>query len=240
MNEHYDNILCPLGCNNIQSGTEIPVTVRNTTGNRDFQLDNTGGVITGTVTRANGGAPSKTLPSPRLHGSVPSSSPAPPHQRQRRLPPRRPYPRHLLVVHVEHLEWVNEIFNDIPCVGTGCNNNAAASLGTPIAVGRGATVSNQNFALVDGAFISGVVRDSVTATPIAGQTVELSMQSGAGGTFVTSRQSGADGYFSFAGLTAGTYFLNTSGQNGYQNEIYNNISCGPSVCSNFGSATPIP
>ena len=57
MNELYDNILCPLGCNNIQSGTEIPVTVRNTTGNRDFQLDDTGGVITGTVTRANGGAP---------------------------------------------------------------------------------------------------------------------------------------------------------------------------------------
>ena len=46
------------------------------------------------------------------------------------------------------------------------------------------------------------------------KTVELSMQSGSGGTFVTSRQSGNDGYFSFAGLPAGTYFLNTSGKTG--------------------------
>src|SRR5690606_34425464 len=122
--------------------------------------------------------------------------------------------------------WVNEIFNDIPCVGVGCNNTAAATLGTPIAVARGATVANQNFALVDGGFLTGVVRDSVTATPIAGQTVELTMQSGAGVTFVTSRQSGSDGYFSFGGLTTGTYFLNTAGKTGHQNEIYNNIPCG--------------
>ena len=135
---------------------------------------------------------------------------------------------------------MNEIFNDIPCVGVGYNTTAAATLGAPIAVGRAATVSNQNFALVDGAFISGVVRDSVSLTPIAGQTVELSMQSGSGGTFVTSRQSGNDGYFSFAGLTAGTYFLNTSGKTGHQNEIYNNIPCGASACTNFGSAAPIP
>jgi hypothetical protein len=136
--------------------------------------------------------------------------------------------------------FVNEIFNDIPCVGTGCNNTAAATLGAPIVVARGATVANQNFGLVDGGFISGVVRDSVSATPIAGQTVELSMQVGSGGTFVTSRVSGSDGYFSFAGLTTGTYFLNTSGRSGYRNEIYDNIPCAGPTCSNFGSATPIP
>jgi hypothetical protein len=241
MNEVYDNILCPLGCNNILSGTEIPVTVRNTTGGRDFQLDNTGGVITGTVTRANGGAPIQNVTVTavtRVGTSLFTRNATTNASGVYRLAGLTPGTYWLYTSNTS--TWVNEIFNDIPCVGTGCNNSAAASLGTPIAVGRGATVSNQNFALVDGGFVSGVVRDSVSGLPIAGQTVELSMQSGAGGTFVTSRQSGADGYFSFGGLTAGTYFLNTAGQNGYQNEIFNNIPCGPSVCSNFGSATPIP
>ena len=198
----------------------IPVTVRNTTGNRDFQLDNLSGVIAGTVTRANGRRHPERLASLRLHGSAPASSPGPPTPTpaaSTASPVLPPAPTGLYTSNTS--SWVNEIFNDIPCVGGGCNDTAAAALGTPIAVGRGATVSNQNFALVDGAFISGVVRDSVSLTPIAGQTVQLSMQSGSGATFVTSRQSGNDGYFSFAGLTAGTYSLNTSGQNGYQNEL---------------------
>jgi len=240
MNELYDNILCPLGCNNVQSGTEIPVTVRNTTGGRDFQLDNTGGVITGTVTRANGGAPIQNVTVTavtRVGTSLFTRNATTNASGVYRLAGLTPGTYWLYTSNTS--TWVNEIFNDIPCVGVGCNNTAAATLGTPIAVSRGATVSNQNFALVDGAFISGVVRNSVTTTPIAGQTVELSMQNGSGATFVTSRSTDATGYFSFAGLTAGTYFLNTSGQNGYQNEIYNNIPCGPSVCTNVGSATPI-
>jgi len=240
MNELYDNILCPLGCNNLQSGTEIPVTVRNTSGDRDFQLDNTGGVITGTVTRATNGTP---IPSvtviavTRIGTGLFTRTATTNASGVYRLAGLTPGTYWLYTSNTS--TWVNEIFNDIPCVGTGCNNTAAAAVGTPIAVGRGAMVSNQNFALVDGAFISGVVRDSVSLTPIAGQTVELSMQSGTGGTFVTSRQSGNDGYFSFGGLTAGAYFLNTSGRTGHQNEIYNNIPCGAGACTNFGSATPI-
>jgi len=242
LNEVYDNILCPLGCNNIQSGTEIPVTVGNTTGNRNFQLDSTGGVITGTVTRANGGTgiqgvtvTAVTRVGANLFTRTANTSASGVY----RLAGLTPGTYWLYTSNTG--TWVNEIFNDIPCVGGGCNNTAAATLGTPIAVARGATVANQNFALVDGAFITGVVRDSVTLTPIAGQTVELSMQSGSGSTFVASRQSGNDGYFSFGGasLTAGTYFLNTSGKTGHQNEIYNNIPCGPGGCVNFGSATPI-
>ncbi len=242
MNELYDNILCPLGCNNIQSGTEIPVTVRNTTANRDFQLDNTGGVITGTVTRATNGTGIQSVTVTavtRVGASLFTRSATTNASGVYRLAGLTPGTYWLYTSNTG--TWVNEIFNDIPCVGGGCNNTAAATLGTPIAVARGATVANQNFALVDGAFITGVVRDSVTLTPIAGQTVELSMQSGSGSTFVASRQSGNDGYFSFGGasLTAGTYFLNTSGKTGHQNEIYNNIPCGPGGCVNFGSATPI-
>ena len=241
MNELYDNILCPLGCNNIPSGTEIPVTVRNTSGDRDFQLDNTGGVITGTVTRATNGAPIQSvsvIAVTRVGTGLFTRTATTNASGVYRLAGLTPGTYWLYTSNTS--SWVNEIFNDIPCVGTGCNNTAAATLGTPILVARGATVASQNFALVDGAFISGVVRDSVSLTPIAGQTVELSMQSGTGGTFVTSRQSGNDGYFSFGGLTAGTYFLNTSGRTGHQNEIYNNIPCGASACTNFGSATPIP
>ncbi|MGE3885018.1 MAG: carboxypeptidase regulatory-like domain-containing protein [Vicinamibacterales bacterium] len=241
LNELYDNILCPLGCNNIQSGTEIPVTVRNTSGNRDFQLDNNGGVITGTVTRADGGAPIQNVTVTavtRVGSSFFTRTANTNASGVYRLAGLTASTYWLYTSNTS--TWVNEIFNDIPCVGVGCNNTAAATLGTPIAVARGATVANQNFALVDGGFLTGVVRDSVTATPIAGQTVELTMQSGAGVTFVTSRQSGSDGYFSFGGLTTGTYFLNTAGKTGHQNEIYNNIPCGPSACSNFAAATPIP
>ena len=241
LNELYDNILCPLGCNNIQSGTEIPVTVGNTTGDRNFQLDSTGGVITGTVTRATNGTGIQGVTVTavtRVGASLFTRTANTAASGVYRLAGLTPGTYWLYTSNTS--TWVNEIFNDIPCVGGGCNNTAAAALGTPIAVGRGTTVANQNFALVDGGFLTGTVRDSVTATPIAGQTVEVSMQSGSGGTFITSRVTDATGYFSFGGLTTGTYFLNTAGKTGHQNEIYNNIPCGPSACTNFGSATPIP
>ncbi len=240
MNELYDNILCPLGCNNIQSGTEIPVTVRQTTDNRDFALD-TGGAITGTVTRASNGAALQNVTVvavTRIGTSFLTRTATTNSSGAYRLAGLTAGTYWLYTSNAGL--YLNEIFNDVPCVGGVCSNTAAATLGTPIAVAGGATVANQNFALAEGGFISGEVRDSVSAAPIGGQTVELSVQSGSGGTFVTSRVSGADGYFSFAGLTAGTYFLNTSGRTGYRNEIYNDIPCPGPTCTNFASATPIP
>jgi 5-hydroxyisourate hydrolase-like protein (transthyretin family) len=241
LNELYDNILCPLGCNNIQSGTEIPVTVGNTTGNRNFQLDNTGGAITGTVTdAANGNAVQNITITAvtRVGASLFTRTATTNASGVYRLAGLTPGTYWLYTS--SNTTFVNEIFNDIPCVGGGCNNTAAATLGSPIVVARGATVANQNFALVYGGVLTGVVRDSVTAMPIEGQTVELSMQSGSGGSFVASTVTNATGNFSFLRLTAGTYFLNTAGKTGHQNEIYNNVPCGPSTCTNFGSATPIP
>ncbi|MCC7179968.1 MAG: carboxypeptidase regulatory-like domain-containing protein [Acidobacteria bacterium] len=240
MNELYDNVLCPLGCNNIQSGTEIPVTVRNTTADRNFVLD-TGGVITGTVTNAANGNPIQNVTVTavtRVGGNLFTRLATTDASGVYRLAGLTAGTYWLYTSNT--FTWVNEIFNDIPCVGVGCNSTSAAALGAPIAVARGATVANQDFALVDGGFLTGVVRDSVSATPISGQIVELRMQSGSGASFLTSMRTGPDGYFSFGGLTTGTYVLNTAGRTGHQNEIYNNIPCGASVCSNFGAATPIP
>jgi len=240
MNEVYDNILCPLGCNSIQSGTEIPVAVRQTTDNRDFALT-TGGVITGTITTVSNGAPLQNVTVTavtRVGANLLTRSATTNASGVYRL---AGLPAGTYWLYTSNAGfYVNEIFNDIPCFGVGCSNTAAATLGAPIVVASGATVANQNFALVEGGFVTGTIHDSVTNDVIVGQTVELSMQSGSGTTFVTSTVTNPTGYFSFAGVTAGTYFLNTSGSTGYQNEIYNNIPCAGPTCANVGAGTPIP
>jgi 5-hydroxyisourate hydrolase-like protein (transthyretin family) len=244
LNEIYDNLLCPLTCNSTQSGTEIPVTVRITTVGRDFALDNSGGVITGTVTRATGGAAIQNVTVTavlRVGNSLLTRTATTSSSGVYRLAglPAGNY-------------WlytsggggfpppISKIYPDIACVSF-CTNAAAAASGQAIPVGRGETVANKNFALADGGLISGTVRDSVTDQLIGGQTVELYVQQGGVPVFVTSTVTPGNNLFGFTGLPAGTYYLATSGRTGHRNEIYNGIPCPGVTCSFQGtSPTPVP
>jgi len=244
MNEIYDNILCPLTCNSTQSGTEIPVTVRITTVGRDFALDGTGGVITGTITRTTSGAAIQNVTVTavlRVGNSLLTRTATTNSSGVYRL---AGLPAGTYWLYTSGGSGfpppISEIYPDIACVAV-CNSTAAAASGEAVPVGRGETVANKNFSLADGGLIAGTVRDSVTDQMIAGQTVELYLQQGGAPVFVTSTVSPGNNVFGFTGLPAGTYFLATSGKTGHRNEIYSGIPCPGVSCSLQGvSPTPVP
>jgi 5-hydroxyisourate hydrolase-like protein (transthyretin family) len=244
MNELYDNVLCPLGCNMVASGTEIAVTVRTTTGNRDFALD-TGGAITGRVTNettGNGIQNVTVTVVTRVGSSLLTKSANTNSTGNYRIAglPAGTYWVFTTSPGAAFPTPVNEIYPNIPCVSF-CSSTAAVASGEAIAVARGQTIENRNFALVVGGWISGTVRDSVTTQLIPGQTVELYVQEGAARRFVISTVTDGTNLFSFLGLPTGTYFLATSGRTGYRNEIYNDIPCPGVSCSLAGtSPTPVP
>jgi 5-hydroxyisourate hydrolase-like protein (transthyretin family) len=244
MNEIYDNVLCPLTCNSTQSGTEIPVTVRNTTVGRDFALDGTGGVITGTVTRTTSGAAIQNVTVTavvRVGNNLLTRTATTNASGVYRL---AGLPAGAYWLYTSGGSGfpppISEIYPDIACVSL-CTSSAAAASGEAIPVSRGETVANKNFGLADGGLISGTVRDSVTDALFPGQTVELYVQQGAARVFVTSTVTPGNNVFGFTGLPAGTYFLATSGRTGHRNEIYSGIPCPGVTCSLQGtSPTPVP
>src|SRR6185503_967721 len=59
------------------------------------------------------------------------------------------------------LGYVNELYNDITCLGCDATN------GAPIAITTGATAGGINFALAMGGRIAGTVTDAATGSPIA-------------------------------------------------------------------------
>ena len=80
--------------------------------------------------------------------------------------------------------FVNEIFDNLPCTGSSCNNNAQLANGTPVNVAPGANTSGKNFALqplaTGSGTITGTITDPANGLPIAGIGVEVWMQSGSG------------------------------------------------------------
>jgi hypothetical protein len=123
---------------------------------------------------------------------------------------------------------VNEIYDNIPCLGS-CSS-LVGSMGTAVAVSLGATTGNIDFALTPGAAITGTVSDDVTASPLSGVTVFAVTSVGGTLTFANSAFTNALGQYSLAGLPAGNYFVATDGNIGYRHEVYDNVPCPGTSC----------
>ena len=130
------------------------------------------------------------------------------------------------------LGFIDRLFDDSECVG--CDITA----GTPVNATAGSITSNVNFTLQPGGAISGsvTVAGSSPTAPVAGVFVQVY---NAFGSFVTSATTSFTGVYTLRGLTAGTYFVRTSGSVGYINQVYTTgtpILCGS--CS-VTSGTPV-
>src|SRR4051812_28393669 len=114
--------------------------------------------------------------------------------------------------------YVNEIWNNVPCLAT-----CAVTSATPITVSVGATASGIDFALAAGGRITGTVTEQGTGTPLA--DVRISVIDAAGNE-ITGGQTDASGvYVSSDGLPTANYFLVTSNIGGYLNQVWNGITC---------------
>src|SRR6266850_1606903 len=216
INELYANVPCHFGCR-VTDGTPISVTVPNITNNINFRLS-PGGEVTGHVNSEVSGLPlanvTISLFNPTAQSNITATSDSTGEYVVGGLPDGVYYART-----TNTLGYVNEAYNDIPCV-LACNNT---TLGQPVAIAGGAVVVGVDFALRSGGRVSGTISDSTTGLPLSGVTV--SIVDAAGATVATATSDLAGSYVSGAGILSGNYFAVTTNTAGYQNELYNNIPC---------------
>jgi hypothetical protein len=218
VDEAYDNVPCA-GCRPEIRGTPIDVTLGSTTSAIDFALDR-GGSIAGKVTSAVDGT--------GIPGSVYAYTTNGFFVRRAYVLAGGNYtlsglpPGHYVVYTRNGGGFVDEVYDDRPCVGYDCDVTA----GTPVNVTAGSTTT-VNFVLSPGARISGRVTDQATGSGLSGVTVSiLKPPSGSG----TSLSTDSLGYFvstagSDNGLPTGGYYVLTSNALGYQDELYDDIPC---------------
>jgi hypothetical protein len=195
----------------------------------DFTLD-PDGRITGTITNASGGAPLSSISvfayirgGTSLNFFTSTSTNASGVYTFNGLPPDSYY-----LLTSNSLGFRNEIFDNIPCVGT-CQTATALAMGTPVAVTSGSTASGRNFALDQGGILSGVVTNAVTSQPVQSVNVQAYTRVGTSVLFAGSTSTNAMGEYTIRGLASSTYYVYTSANN-LTNEIYDNLLC-PIFCS---------
>jgi hypothetical protein len=114
--------------------------------------------------------------------------------------------------------YVNEVHSNVPCIGA-CEFDSAASI--PVTVGS--TTAGIDFALIQGAKISGSVTEVGSGLAIDDSEVVIVTAAGrvAAGARVRS-----DGTFTtWAAVPSGTYYATTRNFAGYLDELYNEKPC---------------
>lgn len=212
LDELYDDVACPLGCDPT-SGTAISVTVGLETTGISFALE-LGGSFAGTVTDGSTASP---VTDARVHlydgsgdwittewvggdgtyrfGGLPSGS------------------YYALASSPSHSD---ELYDDIPCP-PGCDVTG----GTAISVTVPAETTGIDFVLEQGGSLGGTVTDAGTAAPLAGVTVWIY---DSGGDPVQWVSTAGDGSYSASALPTGTYYAHTV-SSGHLDELYDDIDC---------------
>ena len=230
IDELYNNIQCS-SCT-IQTGTAIEVTGSATTSGIDFSLA-TGGSITGTVTAFDTGANLQGVSVQAYNldtGAfvVSTSTNSSGVYTLKGLDPGTPTsPTRYAVRTSNTLGYIDRLYNGIDCIG------CAVTGGTPITVATGVTTSGINFVLTAGGRISGTVTNG--STGIANVTVQIYSSTGV---FVSSATTGSNGAYASSGLTAGDYYVRTSGSQGFINELHLDIPCSNCTVTS-GSKVPV-
>jgi hypothetical protein len=238
VNEVFDNIPCPLGCDapEVIDATFQTITAGAVIQNINFALE-VGGSVSGTVTDVTGKAlPNVGVAAIRRFGNSlvtlgADSTDASGAYTITGLPPGPVY----LLTTAQGL--VNEIYDNIPCMGS-CNTTTATTIGTAVTVTSGATTSGHDFALDPGGTISGTITNAAGAA-LQNVSVQAFTRIGGANFFVSSAQTNASGVYTLRGLPTGNYFVFTNG-GGVVNELYDNILC-PLTCNSImASGVEVP
>jgi hypothetical protein len=133
------------------------------------------------------------------------------------------------VVTENHGEFVDELYDDIPCYQGDCD----PSSGTPVVVNE-STTTGIDFALNPTGSMSGRITTSYDSSPIENVQVRLYDQSGS---YMEDTYTDDSGNYFFTGLDQGAYFVVTNNSDNFIDELYDNISC-PYSC-NPTDGTPV-
>ena len=223
IDEVYNNIPCALGvCPNPSTGSGIGVASGGNTSGINIALTS-GSTISGSVADASNGTPLASgfvyfysaggafLGSASVTGGAYSRA---------QLQPGTYY-----LKTGNSLGYIDEVYNDLPCIGGTC---PAVTAGTGVTIGTGTTTPGISFALARGASISGRVEAGGSGTLLAGVVAHIYSSAG---TWVASATTDASGVYTKALLAVGTYHVRTSNTLGYIDELFNNIPCEGGACT---------
>ena len=230
IDELYDNIQCVGWCT-VTTGTPVSVTDGLTTIGIDFALT-PGGRISGTVTEDVGfsGISSVYVDIYNSTGGYVSegyTDGSGNYLSDAGLPTGNYYARTY-----NGDGYIDELYDDIQCVG-----NCDKTSGTPIAVTIGVETTGIDFELTEGGLISGSIEDGSTHLPISSAWVSIYNSNG---DYVSTEYPNGSGiYTSDTGLPTGTYYARTNNDDGYLNELYNNISCAPDCTVTDGTGISV-
>jgi protocatechuate 3,4-dioxygenase beta subunit len=112
-----------------------------------------------------------------------------------------------------------EVFDDVPCVGWGCDFRA----GAPVKATLGAVTPNINFALEQAqtGAVSGTVSDALTGNPLVARIELWSTDD----TLVGSTSSQPSGFYLLPSVPEGVYYVTTSAGSGYLDQLHSGLPC---------------
>ena len=124
--------------------------------------------------------------------------------------------------------YVNQVY---PGLSVDC---CAVTIGSPITLAAGVTVSGIDFPLARGGRVGGRITDATTGNGLSSGSVQVFDTIGK---YVMNGSTDAQGnYVTSGGLPAGNYFIRTSNRSGYFNQLYSNQTC---IGCSVTSGTPI-
>jgi len=117
---------------------------------------------------------------------------------------------------------VNELYNNVPCIGT-----CTFAVGNPVLVVEGMTSAGVNFALSGGGRVSGRVIRAGTTVGI--QSVTVALFDASGRQVATGVTDASGSYITGAGVTVGTYYARTTNTAGFIDQRFDGEPC-PTGC----------
>jgi hypothetical protein len=233
-NEVYDDIPCLPYCQP-EDGTPVPVVAEETTADVDFDLHALGS-ISGDVTEASSGAPipfaSLTFYDAFGNSAGWADADATGHYVGGGLEGGVYF-----VVSDAYGGYRNEVYDDVPCTGTGSGDCEPLS-GTPVPVSLGDVTPGIDFALDRLGALAGQVVDELSATAIPNVRERAWTASGQ---FAGDGWTNPLGIYVVEDLAAGSYFVTTENDEGYLDELYDDLPCPgwPQAGCDPTSGTPI-
>jgi len=239
LDELYRDILCPLGISHYGSGcdpttgTPVPVSLGAETTGIDFALDRFG-TISGTVTDADTGSLLAGVWIDLRNARGQQVAYVKTDAAGRYLAEGLGSGAHYLATAAPGEDYLDEIYNDLPCLGSVGSAGCLISKGNPVEVVAGSTLRGIDFALrplTTG--IVGQVTAAATGQGIPNVAVDLWDASG------TRRATGltdSGGYY-VADVPPGIYYLSTHTAGGFVEELYDGIGC-PAGSAFDGSCDP--
>jgi len=238
VDELYDNLPCTgYGCT-VTSGAPINVTAGATTGGVNFPLAS-GGRIDGQVTDAASGLPVWGVSVHVLNtGGDQLASAVTMSDGRYSVGPGLPTGSYYLLT-TNSAGYLDELHNDVFCPsylmlkeGIGLSGrrvplpSCPLSSGATLSVTAGSTTS-VDFALARGGSVSGLVTGS-GAGVLAGVKVDVF---GAAGQWLGAGETDVIGFYHTPAVPAGSYYLRTSNNGGWADELFDDILCPSGSCS---------